>query len=350
MITRKNLYAIVMLIACAISPAAAQPPCPADNAFFTNLTPTVGAGNSTANTCVLTGEYITTNVCAGATYTWSTCASGNDITSTLRNNVGLAVLASDDDGCGTFAGPTQITWTATFTGTVRFYVDQNPCLNSGICVPVVVTQNSECGTGAGAGPCNTSVGTFNIDVDGVPTSLGSTVYLCNDGSCINATSNGDYVLPGSVLFSPPTCLSAPELMWAFYTAPPTTGDPSTDPAWDGTYWSGSDFNECLNGAGSSLGNPQNSEWWIAPITADDGDNDAGCGGLQHDGDLDGCFVQGAPLHVVYLTAITNGTPDVNRYNGVVTVQILGGMPAYDGSNYTINNTGAGSVVSGTVTD
>lgn len=348
MVKRNSFFAMLVGVAFIFGHALAQP-CPDDNFFFTNLTPAVGAGNSTGFTCVFTGEYITTNVCAGATYTWSTCASGLDLTSTLRNNAGLAILASDDDGCGTFAGPTQITWTATFTGTVRYYVDEFPCINSGLCVPVIVTQNSECGTGPGAGACNTSVGTFNVDVDGVPSSLGSTIYLCNDGSCINVTSNGDYVLPGSVLFAGP-CLSSPELMWAFYTAPPTTGNPLTDPAWDGTYWSGSDFNECLSGGTSLLGNPQNSEWWIAPITADDGDNDMGCGGLQHDGDGDGCFVQGDPLHIVYLTPITNGTPDVNCYNGVVTVQILGGMPAYDGSNYTVTNTGAGSIVSGPVTD
>ena len=77
---------------------------------------------------VFAGRYTKYNVVAGVTYEWSTCSAdgGNaaydtELTLTDVNNVELDY---NDDFCGQSS---KITWTATFTGTVRVHLTEHHC-------------------------------------------------------------------------------------------------------------------------------------------------------------------------------------------------------------------------------
>lgn len=182
-------------------------------------------------------------------------------------------------------------------------------------------------------PCAADAGTITVEEDGV--AAASPVYLCaNTTNCIDLISNNDYVLPvaqpGEVA----------ELFYALYTCPPTTSDPATDPCYSGSLWSSQDFTDCNPSTYGLTGT-----FYFVPITADDGDDGGDPNGvINYDQNGDACFDLGTPIQITYLNPITFGTPAENCYNGNVTIQIDGGMPEEDGSNYTITNTGAGSIV------
>ncbi|MFM7661296.1 MAG: Ig-like domain-containing protein [Bacteroidota bacterium] len=77
------------------------------------------------------GDYAVVNVVAGNVYEFSTCAAnGSNVTYdsqlTLTNNAN-AVLVYSDDYCGS---QSYISWTATFTGTVRIHLAEWPCLTN----------------------------------------------------------------------------------------------------------------------------------------------------------------------------------------------------------------------------
>jgi gliding motility-associated-like protein len=189
-----NSFLLLILTAFALQ---AQPPCPYDNAIYTDLTPIGSTTNSDA--CAWGGDIITVNVVSGETYEFSTCGSALDVTMTLYDATGTTVLASDDDGCGTVAGPSLITWTATFTGTVHLLIDEYPCASATNCIPIDVTCTS-CGTGGGGGSCNYQLDLFDSFGDGWD---GSTVDVT-----INGTSIGTYTVTGSsntVTFSANNC-------------------------------------------------------------------------------------------------------------------------------------------------
>jgi Secretion system C-terminal sorting domain len=119
--------------------------CTNNNVYFTDLTPTgVGAGNAATTTAMYGGEYVTVDVCAGATYTFSTCAETYDTQISIYEPFGSFLLAYDDDGCGSFAGPSYLTWTADFSGTIWVLVDQYPCLSNTTLTTLTVTQISAC--------------------------------------------------------------------------------------------------------------------------------------------------------------------------------------------------------------
>lgn len=191
-----------------------------------------------------------------------------------------------------------------------------------------------CGTA-----CNADAGTITVQEDGG--AAASPIYLCADGTnCIDLISNNDYVLPTAQ----PGEIA--ELFYALYTCLPTTADPATDPCYSGSLWSGQDFTDCNPSTYGLTGT-----FYFVPITADDGDDGGDPNGAIHyDQNGDGCFDMGTPIQITYLNPITFGTPAENCYNGNVTVQINGGMPEEDGSNYTITNTGSGTIAPYTVTN
>ncbi|MFT7612140.1 MAG: hypothetical protein ACI9J3_001089, partial [Parvicellaceae bacterium] len=189
-----------------------------------------------------------------------------------------------------------------------------------------------CGTA-----CAADVGTITILLNGVATA--SPVYLCADGTdCIDLISNNDFVLP------PAQPGELAELMYALYTCPPTTGDPATDPCYTGSLWSGQDFLDC-NPSTYGLTGPF---YWV-PITADDSDNGGNPNAVIHwDQNGDGCFDQGAPILINWLSPITFvATPD--PCTGEVDIVVSGGLPEGDGSNYIFTNTGSGSLAGAPVT-
>ena len=110
----------------------------------------------TVSTCIYGGEYQLYNVVAGTTYEWSYCtgdgaanAVGEDLQLTLFNNATGVFLAYADDICG--VAP-KITWTATFTGTVRVLTNLYNCITNTTCHTLVWRGVTPSATG-----CNTGV-------------------------------------------------------------------------------------------------------------------------------------------------------------------------------------------------
>lgn len=129
--------------------------CANNNTYWTALNPT-GPGNTQTTGCIWGGEYVTVNVCQGASYTFATCGSGWDTFITVYPSTGGGALGWNDDGCGL---QSTVTWTATFSGTVWVLVDYWTCANYAACATLSVTQNTACG-GGGGGPVGDCVYTL----------------------------------------------------------------------------------------------------------------------------------------------------------------------------------------------
>ena len=118
-------------------------PCTNNNVLNnSNATPT-GAGNTVTVSNLQAGQYVNVTVCNGATYTFSACTATYDTQLSLYTPTGT-LLAQDDDGCGTFAGPSIITWTSNMSGIVRLLLDEYPCLSNTTNTTVTITQNTAC--------------------------------------------------------------------------------------------------------------------------------------------------------------------------------------------------------------
>lgn len=169
--------------------------CPNNNLLYANVT--LGAcPTSQTVTCIWGGEYVTVNVVAGNTYTFSTCGGATwDTQITLYTNLG-AVVGYNDDGCGV---QSTVTWTATYTGVLNVLVDQYPCISNTLCANLLIS----CGTGGGGGPvtasdCPDAVNVctnINFQVD--PNGSGNTIEIPPLGSL----GNPDYLL-GDGIMSP----------------------------------------------------------------------------------------------------------------------------------------------------
>lgn len=138
-----------------LSAAEGLAQCANDNSFWLDLTPT-GPGNTQSTTCIWGGEYVTVTVCAGASYTFDTCASTWDTYITLYSGAGGPALAWNDDACGL---QSIVNWTATFDGIIFVLVDAWPCVSNSTCGTLAVTQNSGCSSG-GTTDYNMPGGTF----------------------------------------------------------------------------------------------------------------------------------------------------------------------------------------------
>lgn len=148
--------------------------CPDNNTFVMNATPpaNIGVSTSTVN-CIYGGQYVTVNVIAGNTYTFSTCGNtAFDTQITVINTATNANIAYNDDGCGL---QSTITWLATFTGSVDVLIDQYSCANSVGCTNLVITSTPPVQNGTG---CNTNTtictqglaGPFGFSTPGPPVS------------------------------------------------------------------------------------------------------------------------------------------------------------------------------------
>jgi hypothetical protein len=96
------------------------------------------------------GDYAICNVVSGQTYQWQTCGDTDfDTQLTLWPGTGCSggSLAYNDDFCGL---QSQITWTATFTGTVRILVSRYSCTTQSTCM----TLQWRCTTCSSGGPAN----------------------------------------------------------------------------------------------------------------------------------------------------------------------------------------------------
>ncbi len=138
---RAITYLNLLVLLSIFSGAKLFAQCPDDNYFWTTLN-TTGNGDVQSDD-FYAGEYATTDVCLGVTYTFSTCGStGFNTQLTLLNDATSAFIAFNDDFCG---NKSSITWIATFTGTVRILVDKFNCSNISLnTVTLTVTQTGTC--------------------------------------------------------------------------------------------------------------------------------------------------------------------------------------------------------------
>ncbi|MBW8051812.1 MAG: hypothetical protein FVQ77_16040, partial [Cytophagales bacterium] len=102
------------------------------------------------STCIFGGEYSFYSVTSGCTYEWQTCGDADfDTQLTLYPSASCsgASLAYNDDFCSL---QSSISWTATFTGTVRVLVSKFSCLAQSSCM----TLQWQCTGCTGGGPPN----------------------------------------------------------------------------------------------------------------------------------------------------------------------------------------------------
>ena len=143
---RKTFFFFTVLV-LIFSGGSVLGQCPNDNPFngFPNpFNPTgPGAAGAITSSNSWGGDYLETNVTSGDVYTWTGCASGTpfDAAFTLYQQPG-GLLAFNDNFCGS---DPEITWTATFTGTVRLMIDLMPgCLNNSVHYPVTLSYTTGC--------------------------------------------------------------------------------------------------------------------------------------------------------------------------------------------------------------
>ncbi len=179
--------------------------------------------------------------------------------------------------------------------------------------------------------------------------------LCRDSDAFVVTNPGDQVLP------PP--VDGANLGYAIYACAPTTNDPDTDPCWTGYYITGdfTDTNDANNLLDFIIANPvageavpSTSSLYYAAITMDDACNDTGLGcdtNLGHDINGDGCFSMdfNEAFEVVYLDDIVE-TSTTDCGTNTVSVTLNGGYPAEGTGNFTVTNTGAGTISTTTVSE
>jgi len=118
--------------------------CPNNNISIGTLSPT-GAGYS--QSVIIQGGYrVDVNVCAGATYVFSTCGDTSfDSQITLYNQGNGAQVGYNDDACGL---QSSISWTSSFTGSVSVVVDRYFCTGSISYINLNIQQTTACSTTA----------------------------------------------------------------------------------------------------------------------------------------------------------------------------------------------------------
>lgn len=144
----KKLLLIFILLSNIVY---SQVPCPNDNTFWLDLTPT-GPGNTQSSSCTYAGDYDTFTATTGFTYSFSICGGSYNSAITMYSGVGGLLYSQNNtagNGCETF------TWTSTYTGVIRLLVDRANCGTNSICTTVSITQTSGTTTPTGNVDCST---------------------------------------------------------------------------------------------------------------------------------------------------------------------------------------------------
>lgn len=151
----------------------------------TSYTPTCNSSClfETITSAGYAGEYSLVNVTSGNTYTF-------------RSSITTDRITVDDNGAAPLVGVTGtsgtggITWTATFTGTVRFYTHTTAACGSS----TTIRTRSVCRTGCGGGGGGGCVNTFQFGSAVAPTTPTTvTISTCNfqgDYSVVSGISSG----------------------------------------------------------------------------------------------------------------------------------------------------------------
>jgi hypothetical protein len=198
--TIKILFALIVGIVASNNITYSQ--CAFGGAQYPSTTfSNPGATFVTVNTCIYGGEYQLYSVVAGTTYDWSYCtgdgaanAAGEDLQLTLFNNTTGVALAYADDICG--VAP-KITWTATFTGTVRVLTNLYNCITNTTCHTLVWRGVS--GGGGGGTGCNSGVSylTYTVTCPATQVSYAGCTYA-GEYNTLTLTAGTAYTFGSSV--------------------------------------------------------------------------------------------------------------------------------------------------------
>ncbi|NBP30489.1 MAG: hypothetical protein EBV23_13125, partial [Flavobacteriia bacterium] len=147
----------------------------------------------TINSCNFAGDYALVSVVAGNIYQFSTLsANGSNVaydSELTLTNTSNTVLAYNDD-YSVAISQSQITWTATFTGTVRIHLAEWPCVSNLTCSIIRVRMISNAAQPANNACANATVLTPSANCNLTNgTTLGATEDAILDPSCDPGTIN-----------------------------------------------------------------------------------------------------------------------------------------------------------------
>lgn len=147
----------------------------------------------TINSCNFAGDYALVSVVAGNIYQFSTLsANGSNVaydSELTLTNTSNTVLAYNDD-YSVAISQSQITWTATFTGTVRIHLAEWPCFSNLTCSTIRVRMISNAAQPANNACANATVLTPSANCNLTNgTTLGATEDAILDPSCDPGTIN-----------------------------------------------------------------------------------------------------------------------------------------------------------------
>jgi len=184
--------------------------------------------------------------------------------------------------------------------------------------------------------CSAQIGTFDVITDG--TQIGNNITLC-EGQEFFFLANGDYT-PADDIFDP-TIAYDPGIWWAVYSCPPTVGttpapgvDISTDPCLVTFVSAGSitDINDMGFINSFPAGTFTDNTIYFVPLTM----YNITDGYYSLVNTTTPCYQMGAPYSVQYLPPVdTNKTSDCIA--GTVSVEIWGGSPEINGTDFTATN-------------
>lgn len=245
------------------------------------------------------------------------------------------------------------TYTQTFVppfvdGAVNnFNVTGIPADGSPLTVTVYFSDDLACtlsvsATSPAACNCAADIGTFSTATNG--TQNGNDFVLCWDET-VDFTSNGDWTAPAEA-FSPPGPVYDPGISWLIYSCPPTLGlVPNTNPAdaiendpclefivtgpnfndFNDLYW----VNQAIANGGSL---PVNNTLYFMPITM----YSISANTYSYVNTSLPCYEVGPIFSVQYLVDITEVSTE-DCVAGTVSSTVSGGLPAMNGSNFTVQN-------------
>lgn len=199
----KQFILLFSLLSFVLFAPKAEAQCTFNNTLIGSLNPTaVGAGGAAQTNCAFGGDMYSVTVCAGATYTFSTCGvNGFDTELTLFAADGVTVLGFNDDACG---NQSTITWTATYSGTAYILLDQwglfFDCSHNTTCQRLTVTQTTACPTLASPSSCASGAiavtcGTDLLDRSTIGGGNNMNSYSCHvDGTATPISTPGQDVV------------------------------------------------------------------------------------------------------------------------------------------------------------
>lgn len=170
--------------------------CNNNNTYDGTLSVTY-VGDTDTKTCIRGGRYIKVDVVSGENYEFSTCGGNWDTFITLYRDSDGSLLGYNDDYCGLLS---FVSWTATFTGTVRVLVDEYDCTGYSSCGADLLVRWAEQSAAPPNQDCSGAIAVNCGDIVTGSTVGANTESLSNCGTSISAPAvwysfigNGDEV-------------------------------------------------------------------------------------------------------------------------------------------------------------